>query len=477
MKRWLRTLLILLPITCLALCAATVFIVLPQLREARAADSGAVSTAVVERRNLDDVLIASGTLRPERFINLAFEVSGTVQEVNFRVGDSVRMGDVLAQLDTSQLELQLEQARQALIIQEANYANVTKPASERDIAQARAALAQAEANLASAQAAFDNQQNIITQSCANVAAAEDNFRVAQDNYNRYVAEGYQFDVDFRPDMDSPAGKALKQARDQRDAAVAACNAARRAQSSDAAVRAAEAQVAQAKAALEALLAGATEEQRAIAAAQLAQARLNLAQAERNLSKAKLIAPVDGILSAINVSVGQLVGVGGQPAFVLADTSALYVEISVDEVDVERVQVGQQARFTLIGVNSQTPLKGTVERKNTVGDAAQGVVTYGVRIKVTDRVPQLLGMTADVEIILNTRTNVLTVPTRAIRRDPSGRQYVVVQRSDGTSVEIDVQSGLSVGELTEVNGEGLREGQVVLISGTTTRNNGFFGARN
>jgi HlyD family secretion protein len=474
MKRWLRTLLILLPVGCLALCGVTVLVVLPQLREARAADSRTASTAAVERRSLDDVLIASGTLRPERFVNLAFEVSGTVREVNFRAGDSVRAGDVLATLDTTQLELQLEQARQALIIQEANYANVTKPASEREIAQARAALAQAEANLASAQAAFDNQQNIITQSCANVTTAEDSLKLAQEAYDRYVAEGYQFDVDFRPDMDSPAGKALKQARDQRDAVVASCNAARRAQSSDAAVRAAEAQVAQAKAALDALLEGATKEQRDIAAAQLAQAKLNVAQAERNLSKATLTAPVDGILSAVNISVGQTVGVGGQPAFVLADTSALYIEIGVDEVDIARVQVGQQARFTLIGVNAESPLKGVVERKNTVGDVTQGVVTYGVRIKVTDRVPQLLGMTADVEIVIATRNNVLTVPTRAIRRDPNGRQFVLVQRTEGAPIEIEVQSGLSVGELTEVSGEGLREGQVVLIGTPTPRNNGFFG---
>ncbi|PJF30289.1 MAG: hypothetical protein CUN51_08250 [Candidatus Thermofonsia Clade 1 bacterium] len=478
MKRWLRTLLIVLPLACLVLCSATVLVILPQLREARAADLRAASTAVVERRSLDDLLIASGALRPERFVNLAFEVSGTVREVNVRAGDSVRAGDVLAALDTTQLELQLEQARQALIIQEANYANVMKPASEREIAQARAALAQAEANLVSAQAAFDNQQNVITQSCANVAAAESNLKVAQDAYDRYVAEGYQFDMDFRPDMDSPQGKALKQARDQRDAALANCNAARRAQSSDAALRAAEAQVAQAKAALDALLQGATKEQRDIAAAQLEQARLNLAQAERNLSKAKLTAPVDGIISAVNISVGQTIGLGGQPAFVLADTSALYIEISVDEVDIARVQVGQQARFTLLGVSSDAPFKGTVERKNIVGDVSQGVVTYGVRVKVTDRVPQLLGMTADVEIVLATRKDVLTVPTRAIRRDPNGRQFVLVQRSEGAPLEINVQSGLSVGELTEVSGEGLREGQVVLISGngTSRSNGGFFGGR-
>ncbi|MFQ3536687.1 MAG: efflux RND transporter periplasmic adaptor subunit [Aggregatilineales bacterium] len=475
MKRWLRTLLIILPIACLVL-GATVFVILPQLREARAANPQGVSTAIVERRSLDDLLITSGTLRPERLINLAFEVSGTVREVNVRPGDFVQGGDVLAVLDTTQLELQLEQARQALIIQEANFANVMKPASQREIAQANAALAQAEANLANAQAAFDNQQNVITQSCANVAAAESNLKIAQDAYDRYVTEGYQFDVDFRPDMDSVAGKALKQARDQRDAAVANCNAARRAQSSDAAVRAAEAQVAQAKAALDALLEGATKEQRDIAAAQLQQARLNVAQAERSLSKAQLAAPVDGIISAVNISVGQTVGLGGQPAFVLADTSTLYIEISVDEADIARVEVGQQARFTLLGINANEPFKGRVERKNTVGDVAQGVVTYGVRIKVTDRVPQLLGMTADVEIVLATRKDVLTVPTRAIRRDPNGRQFVLVQRPEGPPVEINVQSGLSVGELTEVSGEGLREGQVVVIgSNGGTRNNGFFGA--
>ena len=477
MKRWVRGLLILIPLALVALCGVIVLTTVNNFRDRVATATGrnASATAAVERRNLDDLLSASGSLQPERIINLSFETSGTIREIAVRAGDAVKAGDILAALDTTVLEQQLEQARQNLIIQQANYDTITSPPKERDIAQARAALAQAEAQLAQAQANYDNQQNIITQSCANLATLEDNFRLAQDAYNKYVADGYQFDVEFRPNVDSALGKAWKQARDQREVAVANCASARRAQSGDAAVKSAMAAVEQATAALKAIQDGATKEQRDIAAAQLTQAKLNLQQAERNLSKATLRAPADGIITAVNVSVGQVVGAGGQAVMIMADTTKTYLEIGVDENDISRVKPGQKVRFTLQGAAQDRVFNGEVISKNPNGQASGGVIVYPVKIAITDSVPLFLSMTADVDIVIETRNNVLTVPTRAVRRAADGTQFVLVQVPEGNPQLITVRTGITVGDVTEVSGEGLREGQTVLLNDLRPRaTGGLFG---
>lgn len=475
MKRWLRTLLIAVPILALIACGVIFFVVLPQLREARLAQRQNAATAPVERRDMNDVLPASGTLRPEQTINLAFEVAGTVKTVNVRVGQQVKAGDVIASLDTTNFDQALEQAKQTLIIQQANYNVVHKPPTERELAQAKAALAQAEAALAQAKAAFDNQENAINASCANLKTAEEALKTTETAYDNYVAAGYQFDVDFRPDPDSPAGKLWRQARDQYTVASANCASTRRTQSGDAAVKSAEAQVAQAKANLDDLQNGPTQEQKDVATAQLEQAKLGLSQAERNLGKTTLKAPTSGVLTTLNLTVGQVVGAGGGAAAVLADTSALHIETFVDENDVTRVAPGKPVTFTLQGVSGEQVFNGSVESISASGDANQGVVVYAVRVKVQNAIPLYLGMSADVQIILDTHKDVLAVPTRALQRRTGGGQYVIVQTNNAQTTEIDVTTGLTVDDLTEVSGEGLREGQTVVISTSNgTTGGGLFG---
>jgi HlyD family secretion protein len=75
------------------------------------------------------------------------------------------------------------------------------------------------------------------------------------------------------------------------------------------------------------------------------------------------------------------------------------------------------------------------------------------------------MTANVQVILDTHTDVLAVPGTAIRSDGQG-YYVNVVGSDGTAQRVDVTTGYTDGELTEVSGE-LQEGQTIYISEPTT----------
>ncbi len=254
---------------------------------------------------------------------------------------------------------------------------------------------------------------------------------------------------------------------------ATCDSAKRAQSGDASVVSAQAGVEQAKVALDTLLRGATPEQIAIAEAQLAQAKLNVSAAEENLTDAVLKSPVKGIIAAVNITAGGTVGSSGGAAgaaFVIADTSSIYLETLVDENDISRVVGELPVRFTLQGLPFDQVFNGTVESKSAVGQNNQGVIAYPVRIALKGDVPLFLNMSADVEIILATRENVLVVATRAIRRGADGGRFILIERSDGTTTEISVEIGLSADSVTEISGEGLREGQKVLIEGRTGAGN-------
>lgn len=449
--------------------ALFVFVLRPGLESRRA--SATASAVYIERRTLDDTLNASGALRPAQTVNLNFETSGKVALINVQVGDTIKAGEVLAELDKTNLERALEQAKLTVQIQQANYDTLMRPPTEDQITRAKAALAQAKASLSQAQIQFDNQKNAIITSCASLSTLEASLKTTEEAYKNYVTDGYQFDIEFRPDPNSAAGRAWKNARDQFEVSSAQCESARRVQQGDASVVSALAQVDQAQAALDALLLGATVEQKSAAEAQLNQAKLNLKAAEENLEDAVLRSPVEGIIATVNTAVGQNLTPGGQPAFSIADTSTIYLETSVDENDIPRVAAGQKARFTLQGLPQETIFKGVVESKNTVGQSNQGVVAYPVRIKLEDTPPTYLNMTADVEIIIATREDVLAIATRAIRRAANGDRYIVVERSDGTTIEITVEIGLSVDDVTEIRGTDLREGQKVLIE---SRNNAFGG---
>jgi HlyD family secretion protein len=442
-----------------------IFVLRPQQANNR---DNAANSGFVEKRTINDTLTTAGSVRPTQVINLSFEVTGKVMTLNVDENSRVKAGDVLATLETDSLARAVEQAKLALAIQQANFDTVNKPPTPDQVTRAQATLAQAKAALSQAQAQFDNQKNAIASSCATLETVEQAYVGAKEAYDNYVQEGYQFDVEFRPDPNSPAGRALKNTADQRDVVQANCDAAKRTQSGDANVLSAQAQIDQAQAALDTLLKGATDEQKAVATAQLEQAKLNLQNAEANLANASLLAPVDGIVLTVNIAPGQMISPSGQPAIVLADTSAIYIETSVDENDIARVQAGQKVQYTLQGTAENVTFNGEVESASVAGQSSQGVISFPVRIKLSAPLPPYLYMTADISIILSTTPDALLVPSRAVRRRDDGTRYVVVERSDATTTEINVEAGLVVGSLLQVTGEGLREGQKVLIEPRRTQ---------
>jgi HlyD family secretion protein len=223
---------------------------------------------------------------------------------------------------------------------------------------------------------------------------------------------------------------------------------------------ARSQLAQAVAQLQKLQQMPTEEELAIAETQVAQAQAALGQAMLRIDDAVLTAPFAGTVLATNAKVGELVG-AGVPVVVLADLGSYYVESSIDEIDISRVELNQDAAIVLDAFPDVT-LRGRVTHIEPLGQSTQGVVSYGVRVQVLSTEVLLRpSMTAIVDIVVDRKESVLVVPNRAIRRERSGRRYVEVL--DGQAVEQRfVTTGLSNDLVTEII-SGLNEGDEVIVS--------------
>ncbi len=142
----------------------------------------------------------------------------------------------------------------------------------------------------------------------------------------------------------------------------------------------------------------------------------------DLDHTVITAPVDGVVLARNVDVGQTVAASFQAPvlFVIAnDLSHMQVNASIDEADIGRVRAGQDVTFTVDAFPEQK-FQGRLEQVRLQPVTTQNVVTYNTIISVENpRLRLMPGMTATVSVIVRSRPNALRVPTAALRFRPEG----------------------------------------------------------
>ncbi len=208
-------------------------------------------------------------------------------------------------------------------------------------------------------------------------------------------------------------------------------------------------------------------------ASCATAKADIAQAEANVKLARvqqgrtvLVAPFDGTVAKIVGEVGEYStpsppGVPTPPAIDLIDESCVYVKAPMDEVDAPKIRNGQFVRITLDALPGKA-FSGKVRRVAPYVSAVEKQART-VDIEATFDHPEeagrlLVGYSADVEVVLATRTNVLRVPTAALLE--GGR--VLVVDADDRLVERRLKTGLANWEYTEVL-DGLAENDRVVTS--------------
>lgn len=416
----------------------------------RAAASPDYEVTAVTRGDITSLVSASGTILPERQTNLVFQTTGTILKVSAQAGDRVRTGQVLAQLDTKDLELALKQAQIGLRQAEAQYQQLKAGPNAVDIASAKAVLA-------SAQAAY---QQILTGTDADRLAAAR----AQVEQSRVVLDQAQQMYDKVKDVPGvgmlPQSLQLQQATISYETAQANYRVATRG-ADQAQVAASQAQVAQAQAALDRLQRGVTKEQLDVAQAGVDQAQLAIEQAQRRLDNTRLVAPWDGVVTVVNAVEGALAQ-PAVPAFQLADYSQFHINVQVDEVDITSIAPDQAVSIEMDALPEQK-LAGHVHRIAPAATVDQaGTTSYLVTVYF-DRVEPALraGMSATANITSSSRKDVLLIPNRAVQIErESGRMFAEKETEIGPQ-KVEIRLGLRDEQFSEVR-EGLTDGDQVII---------------
>ncbi len=195
---------------------------------------------------------------------------------------------------------------------------------------------------------------------------------------------------------------------------------------------------------------------------LAKSKVTLAEAA--LAQAQITAPFAGTVTDVEVQVGDSVS-QGVTAFRIDDTSRMYIDVQVSEVDISNIKDGQPATITFDAISGKT-FNGTVTKIVMAGSVSQGVVNYPVTVQLSNADASVLpGMTASVDIVTAQAKNVLEVPNRAIHI--SGGQRTVTVLFQGQQISVPVTVGLVGTSYTEITGSSLKEGDQVVLSTTTS----------
>lgn len=382
-------------------------------------EAPAYSTVSVRKGSVRQTISATGKVQAVTTVQVGTQVSGTVSELYADFNDRVKAGQVVARLDPSQIEAQLNQSKASLA------------ASEANVNSARNALASQQAAVLSAKANVDRVDAVVLEAGR-----------AYENTQMLVKEG------VAPARQLQTDEATKlQAQAQKSQA--------------------EAQYAQAKAQVEG-----AKSQLDQALAQATQARAAVQVAAVNLDRTVIKSPIDGVVVSRNVDVGQTVAASLQAPvlFQIAnDLTRMQVLADIDEADVGQLSPESKVSFTVDAFPRET-FTGRISQIRLSPAVVQNVVTYTAVVDVANPKLQLKpGMTATITATVAEAENVLLVSNAALRYRPAdapvapaagqGRRGGVTlwKEANGTLQPVKVKLGMSDGLVTELVSGDVQEG--------------------
>jgi multidrug efflux pump subunit AcrA (membrane-fusion protein) len=345
-------------------------------------------------------VIAEAVVEPARWSDLRFTIGGTVVQVSVEPGDQVAAGDLLVELDRTDLALAVQEAEAAVASAQAQLAQVKAGPRPEEIAAAEHQLADAVAALSRATAQRD--QLAAGTTAAEIAAAQAEVAQAQAEQRAVEETHRKAYKDKDEDTRKIADYQLHAAREAVAAAQAKLEAAQggagaRIRDAGAGVSAASAQRDVAQAELDLLKAGVTPEEVAVSEAAVRQAEVTVATAEDALGRTEIRAPFAGVVTKVNVEAGETAA-PGDVVVVLAGLDRLQARtIDLTELDVARVAEGQPVVVTVDALPG-VELRGHVARIGQRSEDYRGDVVYPVIVELDEDAPGLRwGMTAVVEI--------------------------------------------------------------------------------
>src|SRR5258708_4603451 len=391
-------------------------------------------TASVERGDIDATISATGTSNAVVSVQVGSQVSGNIKALYADFNTKVTKGQLVALIDPEIFEAKVNQAQANLDNARVSVMNFNAQVlkANADVASARANVEVAKENVTRAKVASVDAQSKLQRRIEMVRQgilAKEDGETAQATYDSNVA------------AEDVTNSQVKAAEDS--------------------LAAAEAQVQVVKAEVTA------------AQAQVKQSEAALRQAAIDLEHTRIIAPVDGTVVARHMDVGQTVAASFQAPTIFdiaQDLTKMQIDTNVDEADIGRVKVGQDATFT-VDAYPGFSFQGKVTEIRKAPINVQNVITYDSVIAVSNPDLKLFpGMTANVKVLVDHRCGVLKIPNAALRFRPAASsaakktaapgagsrrqavrsQIVWVVGDDGKPKAVPVTLGITDGAASEVS---------------------------
>lgn len=302
----------------------------------------------------------TGTIEADEII-ISSEVSGKIIDIKVQEGQNISIGTEIAQLDTTDLEIQLEKAQASLDIANASLEEILNGSRSEEIKNATAGLKNIEALLEGAKKNYDYR----------VSKYEDLVELYK---NGAVSEQELKDSEALMDDSETNFKSLQQ------------------------------QYESAKSKLDLLLNGSSDESIKQAEANVRLAEAEIKNIKNQIDKRKIIAPHEGIIETVNFNKGEIITAGGNIANIV-DLENLWVKIYIPERELHRVSLGDKVNITSNHLNKDiegmiTYISSEAEftPKNVESKESKEELVFEVKVKLMDKDLQLKpGMLVDVEL--------------------------------------------------------------------------------
>jgi HlyD family secretion protein len=421
-------------------------------------------TVTLARGNITQTIEVVGAVRAVPSATLTWSTAGIVMPFTAKVGDAVKAGDTILKLEPSSVSSEILLAQTDLITAKNNL--ILLLTADTDYQAASQTLTDAEATYETALADF----NSINENSAPIATVEtviDQYFTAREAYWQaqaaYEATGSLADTDQnRLEAKSAMGEAetakltafhkvtntmgIYFGNTQEDIYIA--------------YRAAKAALDEARVAWNAARDNSDE---------IAAAEANVQALENTINGSRIIAPFDGNVTDIFTVEGNHV-LSGADAIQLDNLDTLVVDVTITEVDINTVKVGDPATITFDAIANKT-YNGVVSQVGDSGTTSSGIVNFNVTVTITDSDAKVKpGFTAVTTIITDQVTGALLVPVAAIRTINNHKMVIVMR--NGVPTPVPVTLGASSGIYSALVSGDLQEGDQLVVTLDTTSTTGF-----
>ncbi len=389
----------------------------PQSKQKNQVDMIVTSIPVTPQPVTNSIAL-TGKLLPLKMVNLTSPIAGKVAQVIVNYGDVVKAGQPLATMDVSEALIKHREAKAAYIKALTNYNQMEKWDIGTDVARATRSLAKAKMSLENQKKTMDETERLFKKGI--IPATE------------YESAKHQY---------------ANQKMDYQGAEEE----------------------------LKATLEKGSHDNKKVSRFELENAEARLKQAEHDIANARILAPVAGIImkppATGQSKEGRTLEQGssfqqGEVLLAIGDLSGFSVDCKVDEVDVTKVKIGQKTRITGDAFPGEL-LNGRIQSISPNaedGGANKSAPSFGVKVVIDEVNPELrkkimVGMTANLEIIIYEKPDALMVPIIAIKEE-NGKRYLI--RKKGTASEkTEVNTAYTTQDMVEIT-KGINPGDIIEV---------------